>query len=678
MKKFLPYFKLLLPVKGRFTIAIVAGVIYGLASGFGLPFMASKVFPLLFSSDQSGITIGVKEIGIDGEHHGFSKIEEFSPTEALYYTTQEQNTPIPLPSESTIDIHGKIKYQNKDLDFSSLHFRHSEKGLVEIEPYIYSLSNDGKFQRVSADELKDNTKTLILAVLMLPAIFFLRGAAGYINTYYVTYCGNYVLEKIRSNVFEKLQRLDLAFFQRSGTGDLMVRLMTEAARLQSMLTSASNDAIKQPISFLSAVAALVYLSIQNKASIFILICVIIIPICIFPIRYLTKGMLKKMRSGSVGEGEIGNALQENIVGAREIRSFNLEQKEIDKFNYRQKHFYKLILGMTKYRALVTPSVEVITAMGISFAIYYSSKYGMTLEKVVPLIMALYMSYEPLKRIAMLQNQLALGSVAIERLEEILLTEETLVEPENPKPLPHLQGGIHFENVTFQYDTGKPALRNINQKIHPGEVIALVGPSGAGKSTFTHLISRTYEITAGKLYFDENNVTEHKLADLRAQVSVVSQDPYLFNDTIKNNILLGKVGATDEEVALAAERANCTDFIQNLPAGFDTICGEKATLLSGGQRQRLAIARAFLKDAPILILDEATSALDAESEQTVQAALAKLVKGRTTLLIAHRFSSIQIATRILVFDQGQIVADGNHESLLDSSSLYKELYLKQSI
>lgn len=678
MKKFLPYFKLLLPVKWKFAIAIIAGIIYGLASGLGLPLMTAKVFPLLFASDSKGITVAAQVDSIEEAYHPLSTLEKFPIVNSLFYSTVNEPQPQPLPEGTSIEAGGKLWHDGSPLSFKRLYYQDEAQQFISLKPDIYSQGSDGKYQKITSSDFKRDTLTLILGVLMLPAVFLIRGVAGYINTYYVTYCGNFVLEKLRDNVFGKLQRLDLAFFQRSGTGDLMVRLMTEAARLQQMLTSASNDAIKQPVTFLSAVATLIYLSIQNKASIFILICIVIVAICIFPLRILTKKMLNKMRKGAVGEGAIGNALQENIVGAREIRSYNLEQKEIARFSDLQGKFYKLILGMTKYRAMVTPSVEIITALGISVAIFYSAQYGMTLEKVLPLIAALYMSYEPLKRIAMLQNQLVLGGVAIERLEQILDTPETIIDPENPKTLPPLQGGIRFKEVLFQYDTGEPALKNINVNIEPGEVVALVGPSGAGKSTFTHLISRTYEITQGKVFFDNHNVTEHKLSELRAQVSVVTQDPYLFNESVESNIRMGKLDATDEEIRQAAKLAHCTEFIDQLPDGYQTIVGEKATRLSGGQRQRLAIARAFLKDAPILILDEATSALDAESEQAVQGALEQLVKGRTTLIIAHRFSSIQIATRILVFDDGQITGDGNHDTLINDHHLYQELYRKQML
>jgi len=693
MKKFFPYFKLLLPVKGRFIIAILAGIIYGVASGLGLPVLTAKVFPLLFASSQKGVVLYVQEKGATESIFKLPKLKKedvedglfilsdltaFPTPPELFYSSGQATSPQPVPLGSVMDLNGGLKFKGRDLAYQDLFINDEERGFVSITPSLYLKKPDGKLQEVTKKDFIKNNSTLLLAVLLLPAVFLIRGIAGFINTYFITYCGQHVLEQIRSMVFRKFQVLDLAYFQSNSTGSLMTRLMVQTTRLGQMLTSFANDLIKQPIAFLSAIAALIYLSIQNQATIFILFCLAIIPLCVFPIRRFSKMMLKKMRKGAAGENQLGQCLQENLVGARDIRSFNLENMEIEKFETILDKFFKHIMGMTKYKAMLPPSVEFITALGVSVAIFYSAQNGMTMESVIPLILALYMSYEPLKKIAMLQSQLVMGGVAIEMIESILHAEEKISDPENPKSLPLLNGGIHFKDVTFRYNTGKPALRAINCAIKPGEVVALVGPSGAGKSTFTHLISRTYEITKGEIFFDQHDVTEHRLADIRAQVAVVSQSPYLFDDTIKNNIRLGKLDATDAEITLAAEQANCLEFINKLPKGFDTPCGENATLLSGGQKQRLAIARAFLKDAPILILDEATSALDAESEQTVQAALAKLVKGRTTLLIAHRFSSIQIANRILVFNNGAIVADGTHDVLLENSPLYKELYLKQSI
>lgn len=665
-------------MKGRFAIAIIAGIIYGLASGFGLPFMTAKVFPLIFSSDQKGITIAVKDKGLKDVYHPITTFEEFPSSNNLYYKVDESSEVLKLPAETTLSVTGELGLEGKITSYHSIYYKDADTALTEVEPDVYLAKKDGKYVKITSDEFKRDDNYLLLAVLMLPLVFLIRGIAGYINTYFITYCGQYVLEKIRGLVFRKFQSLDLAYFQKRGTGDLMTRLMIQTTRLQQMTTVTSNDLIKQPVALLSAIGALVYLAIQSKALIFIVICVVVIPITLIPVRRFSKMMLKRMRSGATGETKLGSCLQENITAVSDIRSFNLEEKEIGKFEGIMASYFKHIMGMTKYRALLPPAVELITAVGISFAIYYSAQYGMKFETVIPLIVALYMSYEPLKKLARLQTQIVMGTVAIEMLDGILHAEEKIKDPEEPKLLPDLKGGITLNKVSFKYDRGPKVLKNVSVKIQPGEIVALVGPSGAGKSTFTHLISRTYELTKGQLYFDENNVIEHRLKDLRAQVAVVSQDPYLFDDTIKNNIRLGKLDATDEEIHSAAEKANCMDFINKLPKKMDMVCGEKATRLSGGQKQRLAIARAFLKDAPILVLDEATSALDAESEQKVQAALAELVKGRTTLIIAHRFSSIKIANRILVFNHGEIVADGAHEDIIESSELYKELYIKQNI
>ena len=694
MKKFIPYFKLLIPVKWRFALAISAGIIYGVASGFGLPFMTYKVFPILFSSDSQGVVVAVKSkpIDVDGlstinfkkykaEHFDLGVQEDFALPGKLF-RKEADSAYKTLPEGSRYHSDGYVELPDQSrISLGELFFE-KEGEYRALDNSLYLKNSKGEYNIVASGEsIAPNKWTLFWSVMMLPGVFLIRGVFGYINTYQITYCGSFVLEQIRSKTFRKMQRLDLAFFQRHGSGDLMTRLMTEAARLQQMLTAASNDLIKQPVTFLGALAALIWLSIQQKEVIFILICLGIIPVMIFPLRKLTKRMLDRMRKGAIGEGELGNRVQENLMAVRDIRSFNLEDREVSRFENALQGFFRMMMKMTKYRALVTPTVEVITAAGISLAIFMSSQNGLTLEKVLPLIMALYMSYEPLKRMGQLQNQLVLGAVAIERIEGILNAPEGVKDPVNPKPLPPIEGAISFKDLTFNYEQGQkgmPALDQINVEIKPDEVIALVGPSGAGKSTFTHLISRTYEFNDGELLFDGHDVHEHRLHDIRGQVSVVSQDPYLFNESVMNNIRLGRLDASEAEIREAARLAHCQDFIDELPQKYETVVGEKATRLSGGQRQRLAIARAFLKNAPILILDEATSALDAESEQAVQGALEQLVKGRTTLIIAHRFSSIQIATRILVFDKGRIAGDGTHEELMQTLPLYQELYSKQML
>jgi subfamily B ATP-binding cassette protein MsbA len=287
-----------------------------------------------------------------------------------------------------------------------------------------------------------------------------------------------------------------------------------------------------------------------------------------------------------------------------------------------------------------------------------------------------MSYEPVKKIGSLNNEMKRGRAALDRLEFVLLAPVTITDPADPVKIGRLRGDIAFENVEFSYNPGEPVLRDVSAVIPAGTVCALVGPSGAGKTSFANLLPRFYEPGAGRVTVDGIDLRSLRLADLRSNIAVVSQDPVLFNDTIYNNLLLGRAGASRGEVEQAARDAFAHDFICKFPQGYDTVVGERGALVSGGQKQRLAIARAFLRNAPILILDEATSALDSESEAAIQAALAKLRVGKTALIIAHRFSTIRDASMILLFDGGRVVASGDHALLYSGNELYRSLYDRQ--
>ncbi len=337
------------------------------------------------------------------------------------------------------------------------------------------------------------------------------------------------------------------------------------------------------------------------------------------------------------------------------------------------------MKVVKYSQILSPSIEVIASLGIAFSLYYAYNAGISLAVFVAILGALFACYEPMKKLGALHGQFTKGAASLNRIEEILLAPITIADPPQPTPVTRLRGELAFNGVTFAYKADAPVLRNVTVAIPAGTVCALVGPSGAGKSTFANLVPRFYEVDAGRVTIDRVDVRAMRLADLRRNIAVVSQDPVLFNDTIYANLLLGRPDATRAEVEQAARDAFAHDFITNLEGGlgYDTNVGERGGLLSGGQKQRLALARAFLRNAPILILDEATSALDSESEAYIQAALQKLVVGKTVLIIAHRFSTIRDATKILVFDRGEIVAAGTHAELHGANALYRSLYDKQS-
>ncbi|RME71906.1 MAG: ABC transporter ATP-binding protein [Verrucomicrobia bacterium] len=512
-------------------------------------------------------------------------------------------------------------------------------------------------------------------VLWLPGVFLVRGLAGYLNIYLINLCGVRVLKKIRTEFFAKLQALPVAFFDRHSTGDLLSRATNDTNQLQQTVTLVSNEIFRQPITLLGAIGALIYLSTKHNDVVFLLLFFAIVPITVFPIRIIGGKLLKKARLLQGELGSVTDRMSENLNSRLEIRAFGLEQREIESFRRLMDQLIHAQMKVVKYAEALSPLIEILSAAGVAIAFLYAHLVQIPLETFVALVGALYMSYDPVKRIGRLSNELKKGEGALERIEAILKEPVTITDPENPVPVQRLRGEIHFDNVSFAYGD-EPVLRGITTHIPAGTVCALVGPSGAGKSTFARLVPRFYDVVSGAVKIDGIDVRAMRLADLRANIAIVSQEPILFNDTVRNNILVGRPDATAEEVEAAARNAYADDFIRKLPQGYETIVGERGASLSGGQRQRLALARAFLRNAPILILDEATSALDAESEEMVQKALARLVEGKTVLIIAHRFSTIRIASRILVFDAGRIVGEGDHDTLHAGNDVYRRLYDKQ--
>lgn len=577
-RRFLPYFSLLKTVRLQFVAALFCGVIFGAASGFGLPFMADQVFPIIFGED-------------------------------------------PL-----------------------------------------------------------TTAMLIAVTAFIPAVFFVRAVSGFLNVYLIHYCGGKVLEAIRVRVFCKLQALPLDFFQKNKSGDLLARVINDTGQLQSTVTNVANDLIKQPLTFLGAVAAVFYLSLKQQELLFFLATLLLVPACIYPIKVIGKKLLVRAHEFLARTADLTTILNENLTASKEIRAFNLEKREIDKFQAGVRELFSRAMKVVKYSHILSPTIEVVTSFGVAAAVFYAASKRIGLEQILPLIFALYMSYDPVKKLGNIHNEIRKGEASLDRLEYILATEDTVPDPEQPEPMPlgGVRGEIVFERVFFAYDPGIPVLQDVSVTIPRGEVVALVGPSGAGKTTFANLIPRFFDVSAGRITVDGHDIRNVSKDQLRRAIAIVPQDPVLFNDTVRSNILVGNQDASAEEVEEAARRAFAHEFILELPEGYETVVGEKGVRLSGGQKQRLALARAFLRNAPILILDEATSALDATSEEMVQHALAGLIRDKTVLIIAHRFSTIRLATGILLFEAGRITAGGDHERLYLSSAVYRGLYDQQNM
>jgi len=523
-------------------------------------------------------------------------------------------------------------------------------------------------------------QVLIVACCFLPAIFLIRNIARYLNSILMSYSGMLVLEELRIMTFDRLQRLPLAFHKRHKEGDILTRVMGDTSQIRQALFRIASDLIIQPVQLVSAICAVIFMAMTIDGMVFVLYAMLSIPVCVFPIRYLGKALYKKARDTRAKGGDMTATVSENLASQQEIRGYGMEDGQVKKFREDSIIMRGLQLKMVKYQGLISPSVEVMSTLGVVFAIYLGAQRGFTLQVFTPVILAMYFAYEPVKKLGAISSQIRKAEASLERVEYILHAEDNMPEPIEPKVLKDVKGEVCFNNVNFVYDS-EPVLSDLNINVNPGEFVALVGPSGAGKSTLVSMIPRFYDVKDGSVTVDGCDVRDVSKRNLRDNIALVSQHPLLFRGSIAENIRIGRPSATDAQVMEAAKHANAHEFIMEFPNGYDNEVGERGDGLSGGQKQRVAVARAFLKDAPILILDEATSALDTESESQIQAALKELTQGRTTFVIAHRFSSIRDAQRILVFDSfqdgGRIVGDGTHSELYESCSLYKDLYDKQT-
>lgn len=548
----------------------------------------------------------------------------------------------------------------------------------KIDPKVVELS-----RRLLGDDYAGSLLTL--ACVGLPLVFAVRGVAAILNRYWISQAAFIVLERLRLEVYDRLINLPLAFYQTNKAGDLQTRLLADTEKIRAVVIGVGGEIVKQPLTLVASLGALIYLCAVERSTLFALIAMLSVPLCIVPIRMAAKMLVKRSRQLAEKNGQLGAVVVETLQSPLEIQAYNLQARQRQRFARYISEMFSLNMKSVKYQSVVTPLIEVISVCGFVAALYFGTRNGMTFETFSALALALYMSYEPVKKLSGLHAIMKTGEASLERLEFVLDAQDTVPDAAAPVPLPTTPPVLSFENVSFAYaprpgDEGlasaTAALRDIQLLFQPGETVALVGRSGMGKSTFVALLNRCYDPTCGRVTYSGVDLRALDKTALRAHVAIVPQNPTLFNDSFAENIRIGRQDATDAEIEAAARRANIHDFIAAQPNGYDTQVGERGNSLSGGQRQRIAIARAFLKNAPVLVLDEATSALDSESEAAVQEALRELVKGRTTFMIAHRFSSIRHATRILVFEHGRIVADGPHDALYVSSPTYRELYDRQ--
>jgi ATP-binding cassette, subfamily B, bacterial MsbA len=511
--------------------------------------------------------------------------------------------------------------------------------------------------------------SIILICLAIPAIMMLRSLCSYGNTYYMQWVSNKVVTDIRGQLFSKMVRHSMDFFNRMRSGFLISRITNETRVVQMALTAVSSDIFKQPITIIGAISVLLLMDWK-----FTLVTLILFPTCLLPLRIYGRRARKALRGQFEGMGEMVVTMQETFAGIRVIKSFAREAHQEREFKRSNQLQFSQMMRIIRSMEATGPLVETIAAVGIGLALLYVYAANLSAGRFFGLITGIFILYDPIKTLSKIQIVMQQSIAATTAIFALLDSESTVQDAPNAAVLSSSQGRIDFENVTFRYaNTVTDAISNLTLRIQPGKTHALVGASGAGKSTILSLILRLYDPTSGAVKIDGHDLRSVTQKSLRERIGLVTQETFLFHDTISNNIRFGRLDATPDEVHEAARAAYAHDFIMAQPKGYETVIGDKGCLLSGGQQQRLAIARAVLKNAPILLLDEATSSLDSESEQQIQKALAKLAAGRTVIAIAHRLSTVLSADQIIVMDSGHIKEIGTHGELLEKSGYYRRLY-----
>ena len=514
-----------------------------------------------------------------------------------------------------------------------------------------------------------------LAPLALVVLFVVRGLAGFVSGYAMAWVGSRVVADLRQQMFRRLISLPVPFYDHHSSGLLISKLNHDAGQVAAAASSAITVLVRESLTLVGLLAWLFYLNWQLT-----LIALLVAPPVVLITRAAAKRIRMLSRTNQLAMGEMTHVLEEAIVGRKVVKVFGGQDYETDRFDRVSERVRTLGMKQSVASGLSTPAVQMMISIALAVIIYFAAMQSIrdetTVGGFVSFITAMVMLMDPIKALTTINEALQRSLAGAESIFGFL--DQVPERDTGIQPLPRAAGRIDFENLSFRYrPEGAPVLDGIDLSIAPGETIALVGKSGGGKTTIANLLPRFYHASGGRIRIDGLDIEDIRLADLRANIAIVSQDVVLFNDTVRANIAYGAARAASPEAVEAATRAaHAHDFIAAMPQGYDTLIGENGVLLSGGQRQRIAIARAILKDAPILILDEATSALDTESERLVQAALDALMKNRTTLVIAHRLSTIEKADRIVVLDKGRIIESGAHAELLAKDGAYAQLYRMQ--
>jgi subfamily B ATP-binding cassette protein MsbA len=526
--------------------------------------------------------------------------------------------------------------------------------------------------------VQKNVKMLRLVPLAVIIVYLLRGLATYAHRYLMNYVGQSIIRRLRNQLYNHILDLPLAFFQREKTGVLMSRITSDVNIVKAMVSEAVTSLLRDFFTIVGLTGLIIYRDWRLAV-----IALLVLPVAYYPILYFGKRVRRVSTGRQEAMAEMNTFLHETIAGNKVVKAFGMEPFEKQRFHGKTWQLFRLQMKSVAAKAISTPVMECLGGIGVAAVIWYGGMKVISGQSTpgtfFSFMVAVLMLYDPVKKLSKLNNTLQEGLAAADRVYDVLDEDSDIKDTESPVVLTPGSHHVAFHHVYFKYgrnDNNDMVLKDITLDARPGQVLALVGMSGGGKSTLVNLLYRFYDVTDGCITIDGVDIREIQIESLRKQISMVTQEPILFNESIRDNIAYGNPDAGEADIEAAAGSAYALEFVQRLPDQFDTRVGELGGRLSGGEKQRICIARALLKNAPILVLDEATSALDAEAETLVQKALVNLMKGRTTFVIAHRLSTIRHADRIVVLSGGRIVEEGSHDALLSREGEYYKLYHMQ--